>query len=260
MKILPLGVGGAFTERFYHNNYMAEIGTKKLLIDAGTTLRESLKKAGYTYTDIDAVWISHLHFDHVGGLEELVMQRFWQFADGQHMPEKTPVFVHESVYLQLRRLLAAALDNQGRTVEDFCDFTIVSDQDDIDFEGVKLQIFDTTHCHAKGLVSSGLFIHGPLGNVLFPSDVKDLRKANLLRFVNEETLAIFQDTSFTFNGVHAQFQDVLAYYPKKYHHLIYAMHYNDNIEAYVPQMEQAGIRYVKEREAVLLPLSPSTPK
>lgn len=260
MKLIPLGVGGAFTERFYHNNYIAEIGTKRLLIDAGTTLRESMKKAGYTYTDIDAVWISHLHFDHVGGLEELVMQRFWQFTDGQHIPGKTPVLVHEKVYPQLRKLLSAALDNQGRTVDDFCDFTIVSDKEVIDLEGLELQIFDTTDCHANGLVSSGLLINGPLGNVLFPSDVKDLRKANLLRFINGETLAIFQDTSFTFNGVHAQFKDVLAYYPKEYHHLIYAMHYNDNIEDYIPEMEKAGIQYVTERTAILLPLSPATPE
>lgn len=254
MKLIPLGVGGAFTERFYHNNYVAEIGTKKLLIDAGTTLRESMKKAGYSYVDIDSVWISHLHFDHAGGLEELVMQRFWQFKDGQHTPIKTPIFVHQKVYSQLRKLLSAALDNQGRTVDDFCEFTVVNDQDIIHFEGVELQIFDTTNSHAKGLVSSGLFIKGPLGNVLFPSDVKDLDKANLLRFVNDDTLAIFQDTSFTFNGVHAQFKDVLAYYPKEIHSSIYAMHYNDNIEDYLQEIERAGIQYVKQREPITLPL------
>lgn len=254
MKLIPLGVGGAFTERFYHNNYIAEIGSMKLLIDAGTTLRESMKKAGYAYIDLDAVWISHLHFDHVGGLEELVMQRFWQFKDGEHTPIMTPIFVHQKVYLQLRKLLSAALDNQGRTVDDFCKFTVVKDQEVIDFAGVELEIFDTSNSHAKGLVSSGLFIKGPLGNVLFPSDVKDLRKADLLRFVNDETLAIFQDTSFTFNGVHAQFKDVLSYYPKERRHLIYAMHYNDNIEDYLQEITCAGIQYVKEREPITLSL------
>lgn len=254
MRLIPLGVGGAFTERFYHNNYVAEIGTKKLLIDAGTTLRESMKKAGYDYVDIDAVWISHLHFDHVGGLEELVLQRFWQLTDGKHTPMKTPIFVHKKVYPQLRKLLSAALDNQGRKVEDFCEFTVVQDKDIIPFEGIELKLFDTTDSHAKGLVSSGLFIKGAHGNILFPSDIFNLQKADLLRFVNEETLAIFQDTTFTFNGVHAQLKDVLAYFPKELHSLIYVMHYNDNIEDYLQEIELAGIQYVKERESITFSL------
>ena len=250
MKLIPLGVGGAFTSRFYHNNYVAEIGSKKLLLDAGTTLRESMKKAGYSYVDFDAVWISHLHFDHVGGLEEMVLQRFWQLKEGQHQPVKTPVFVHQRVYPQLRKLLSSALDNQGRTIDDFCEFTVVADHDIIDFEGLQLQVFDTTDAHAKGLVSSGLFIKGPLGNVLFPSDIKDLAKADVLRFVDDKTLAIFQDTSFTFNGVHAHLTEVLAYYPQELHHKIFAMHYNDNIEDYLQDIERASIRYVTEREAI----------
>ena len=105
MKLIPLGVGGAFTSRFYHNNYIAEIGSKKLLIDAGTTLRTSIKKAGYSYLDIDAVWISHLHSDHVGGLEELILQRYWHFKNGAHLPIKTDIVVHQVIYPSITTII-----------------------------------------------------------------------------------------------------------------------------------------------------------
>ncbi|WP_431027086.1 MBL fold metallo-hydrolase [Lysinibacillus sp. LZ02] len=255
MNLIPLGVGGAFTSRFYHNNYIAEIGSKKLLIDAGTTLRTSIKKAGYSYLDIDAVWISHLHSDHVGGLEELIFQRYWHLKNDIHHPMKTHIFVHQTIYPLLRQLLSFPLENGGATVDDFCDFTVMNDEASINFEGLQLHIFDTSDTHIQGMASSGLFIRGPLGNVLFSSDVKDLQGANLIRFVNTDTVAIFQDTSFTSNGAHALFSDILAYYPKEVHSKIYAMHYNDPIEDYVAEMERAGIQYVKERVAMTFSLN-----
>lgn len=70
MRVIALGVGGAFTDRFYHTNYLVEIPGCRLLIDAGTTLRYSLPAAGYTAKDISAVALTHFHSDHVGGLEE----------------------------------------------------------------------------------------------------------------------------------------------------------------------------------------------
>ena len=255
MKLIPLGVGGAFTARFYHNNYIAEIGSKKLLIDAGTTLRTSIKKAGYSYLDIDAVWISHLHSDHVGGLEELILQRYWHVKNGAHVPVKTHIIVHQVIYPLLRQLLFYPLENGGHTIDDFCHFTVVNDEDVTPFEGLTLQIFNTSDAHIQGMASSALSLQGPLGNVLYTSDVKNLQKANLLRFVHDNTIAIFQDTSFTVNGAHAYVKDILAYYPLDVHAKIYAMHYNDNIEDFLLEIKRAGIQYVKQQEAVMLHLT-----
>ena len=255
MKLIPLGVGGAFTSRFYHNNYIAEIGSKKLLIDAGTTLRTSIKKAGYSYFDIDAVWISHLHSDHVGGLEELILQRYFHFKNGAHLPIKTDIVVHEAIYPMLRQLLFFPLENGGNTIDDFCHFIVVNDEDLTNFEGLVLQIFNTSDTHIQGMASSALSIQGPLGNVLYTSDVKNLQEANLLRFVNDKTIAIFQDTSFTMNGAHAFLKEILAYYPKDIHAKIYAMHYNDNIEDFLSAIKQAGIQYVKQHEAIMFHLT-----
>ncbi len=115
MKIYPLGVGGAFTKSNYHNNYIIQLDEKYMLIDAGTTLRYSLQEAGFNYSDIHFVFISHLHFDHVGGLEEMVLQRFWRFEEGKHTPLKTTIIIHEKLFNSLK--LYYGMDWKIRTVQ-----------------------------------------------------------------------------------------------------------------------------------------------
>lgn len=253
MKICPLGVGGAFTKNNYHNNYIIEVDEKFLLIDAGTTLRESLPAAGYSYLNLDYVFISHLHYDHVGGLEELVMTRFWQFHNGQHSPLKTTIIVHEKLASPLKKYLKNGLENQGRTVEDFCDFVILKDTQAFSIGQYNFTIFDTTNHHVDGLISAGFKISTKEANIVFSGDMKELEAANLLKQVDEKTVAIFQDISFTYNGVHATLQDVLSYYPASLHEKIYAMHYNDNVEDYEKEIKEARIQLVKKQD-VLEPL------
>lgn len=250
MKIWPLGVGGAFTKSNYHNNYIIELDDIFLLIDAGTTLRNSLPAAGYNYLSIDYVFISHLHYDHVGGLEELVMSRFWQFKDGQHSPLKTTIILHEKLATPLKNYLSKGLDNQGRTVDDFCNF--ISLKDDVPFTIGKyfFSVIDTTNFHADGLISAGFKLSSESANIVFSGDVKNLVPTKLVDQIDENTVAIFQDISFTFNGVHATLQEVLDYYPAPFHEIIYAMHYNDNAEDYEEEIQAAKIRLVKRQEVL----------
>ena len=252
MKICPLGVGGAFTKSNYHNNYIIEADEKFLLIDAGTTLRNSLPASGYDYLNLDYVFISHLHYDHVGGLEELVMTRFWQFKNGQHAPLKTTIIVHDKLASPLKNYLKNSLENQGRAVEDFCDFKVLKDTDIFKIGHYHFTIFDTTNHHVDGLISAGFKLSSEGANIVFSGDMKQLAAANLLRQVDENTVAIFQDISFTFNGVHATLQEVLNYYPISVHEKIYAMHYNDNVEDFKEEIKKANIQVVKKQEVLEL--------
>lgn len=250
MKICPLGVGGAFTKSNFHNNYIIELNEKCLLVDAGTTLRNSLPAAGYDYLSVDFVFISHLHSDHVGGLEELVLSRFWQFKNGQHSPLKTTVIVHDKLAFPIKNYLKNGLENQGMTVEDFCDFIILHDDDPFAIGNYAFSAIDTTNLHADGLISAGFKLSSKNANIVFSGDLKQLEASNLLGQVDENTVAIFQDVSFTFNGVHATLQEVLDYYPAILHEKIYAMHYNDNIEDFKDAVKEAKIQLVKKQEVL----------
>lgn len=74
MKMTFLGTGGAFSrsETNYQNNVLIETeGGSKILIDCGTTALDSLHELGVDPLDLDGVIVTHIHADHVGGLEEL---------------------------------------------------------------------------------------------------------------------------------------------------------------------------------------------
>jgi ribonuclease BN (tRNA processing enzyme) len=72
-KMIFLGSGSAFTMKNRQSNAILidSENKKSLLIDCGTDIRHSLAKINYSHRDISAVYISHAHADHAGGLEWL---------------------------------------------------------------------------------------------------------------------------------------------------------------------------------------------
>lgn len=80
MQLKFLGVSAAFAvgkDKFNSNMLITSDSGKNLLIDCGTDVRHSLYKQKLTHSDINAVYISHLHADHVGGLEWLGYTKYF---------------------------------------------------------------------------------------------------------------------------------------------------------------------------------------
>jgi ribonuclease BN (tRNA processing enzyme) len=73
MKLKFIGRGGAFAPIEIGQSNMVFISDngKILLLDCGTTAPYKLHEFGIESKDIDAVYISHTHADHIGGLEWL---------------------------------------------------------------------------------------------------------------------------------------------------------------------------------------------
>ncbi len=99
-----LGVGSAFAKRNHQSNVLLEVWSQPpgealapqetLLIDFGTTgpralyMLKSLSTYAYldvegqtNYRAIDRVFVTHLHADHIGGLEELALLCHYKYAD-----------------------------------------------------------------------------------------------------------------------------------------------------------------------------------
>ncbi len=87
LQVRVVGVGDAFTARYYNACLLIESGDTRLLVDAPPALARALRDLGQRSAitigldDIDHVLITHLHGDHVGGLEQLL---FWRrFVTGR---------------------------------------------------------------------------------------------------------------------------------------------------------------------------------
>lgn len=82
LYVLPLGIGNAFTRRYFNSSMVLLCGGRVHLIDAPAPLRHMLDRAsasaglpGLDIDSIDSLLLTHLHGDHCNGVEEL---GFWR--------------------------------------------------------------------------------------------------------------------------------------------------------------------------------------
>jgi ribonuclease BN (tRNA processing enzyme) len=76
LKILGSGTCAISLKRSSPANYL-RIGEKQALIDCGPGTLLQLEKAGLYYKDIDIVFITHYHIDHISDLDALIWVYKW---------------------------------------------------------------------------------------------------------------------------------------------------------------------------------------
>lgn len=74
MKVQMLGTGSAFAKAFNNNNALFTVDGLNLLVDCGITGPKALHELGYSFNDLHAVLLTHIHADHIGGIEEYAFQ------------------------------------------------------------------------------------------------------------------------------------------------------------------------------------------
>jgi ribonuclease BN (tRNA processing enzyme) len=106
VTLYPLGVGDAFTERFWYSYMLLNIDGRELLIDAPAYIPKMLaynNHKGEQEVTIDRyreLLITHMHADHTGGIEEL---SYWQyFATDNPMKLYAPKWMLQDIWTTLR--------------------------------------------------------------------------------------------------------------------------------------------------------------
>ena len=121
MKLLFLGSGSAFTvgaNNYQSNMLLMDGSDRKLLIDCGSDIRFSLHDRGYSYQDITDIYISHLHADHVGGMEFIGLTTFFD----PRCP-KPNLYTSKDVAAELwDRCLAGGMQSIGNELADIDTF------------------------------------------------------------------------------------------------------------------------------------------
>jgi ribonuclease BN (tRNA processing enzyme) len=85
MRLITLGTGNAFAERGrFHSAVAIRTGRQTVLVDCGPCIMPVLQRAGIKPEEIDAILVTHLHGDHIGGLPMLLLD--YQYRSHRKRP------------------------------------------------------------------------------------------------------------------------------------------------------------------------------
>lgn len=228
MKLTFLGAGSAFTvgTNNYQSNMLLEAANgQRLLIDCGSDVRHSLYEQGYSYKDIHDVYVSHLHADHVGGLEWLAFTT--KFSSP---PIKIRLHISELLVETLwNNVLSGGLcclPDCHPTLSTFFDVDPIPINGSFLWNQVKCTMVQTVHSLSERalLPSFGLLLDIE-GFIVFITTDTQLAPHQIRHFYQRANL-IFQDceTSPNKSGVHAHF-DELVYLESNIKEKMWLYHY-----------------------------------
>lgn len=217
MKLVFLGTGSSLspTKDNYHANMIVDNGAgKRLLIDCGSDARFSLFEQGYSYKDVNAVYISHLHADHVGGLEWLAFSTYFD----PDCPKPT-LFISETLVSDLwHKVLAGGLSSLAdieANLATYFNIVAIPENNTFEWESITFELVQTVHvmngfCLAP---SFGLFFRIGKHHLFITTDTQ-LTLNSLEKFYKRADF-IFHDCEILPHktGVHAHYSELLTLNP-----------------------------------------------
>lgn len=222
-----IGTGSAFAKRYYNNNALVFTRGFTLLIDCGVTAPRALTELNFSYPDIDAILITHIHADHVGGLEELAFQLLYIYKRRIKLLVPTPL-----VHPLWEHSLKGGLENKAEgfhRLEDYFDVVEIPIHTRTTLHpDLTIELLPTEHIPEKP--SFGLLLNEKL---YYSADARF--NPDILLDIHERRGCDYILHDCQLNGpgmVHAALPELLTL-PPDIQRKVWLMHYGDNMTEFI---------------------------
>lgn len=231
-EIIALGTGSAFTMEGFQTNFVIKRNNKHLLVDCGTDIRHSLRSQGLKYTDIDSIYISHAHADHIGGLEFMGFTTYFT----PNVPR--PKLIAEGRLLKdlwdhsLRGGMEG-LEGIDASLDTYFELQPVNKNSHFIWEGLKFDIVQSVHVSAKYAIvdSFGLmFTDENNKRIYLTTDVQYSPETSMKAYYKEADIIIHDCETMYKSGVHAHYDSLISL-SSEVKAKMYLIHYQDNVLA-----------------------------
>lgn len=239
-KFLILGCGHSEALTLFNNNAAVINDKGVLLIDCGHTIKHALHDQSMDIGSLDAIFITHVHGDHVFGLERIAFEARYKYK------KRISLYFHEKIYQELwdqtlKGSLGYSSDHDGtpqkNTLEDWFDVNIITSNEFSVF-GNNYKIFEVKH--SPGKPTFGLTVND---TIFFSSDTTKINE--IVESVEFEVG--FHDVTLTeSNPVHASLSSLIDSYSVEVRDKLYLMSYQDNWAEYEDVVEENFKGFAKQ--------------
>ncbi|MNM11663.1 putative metallo-hydrolase YycJ [compost metagenome] len=243
LQLQMLGTGSAFAKNYYNNNALLITPDYTLLVDCGFTGPLAMYDLGRSFDEVDAVLVTHIHADHIGGLEELA------FSLRSRGARKMTLLLAEALIDPLwEHTLMGSMYQEGKItrLEDIFDVRpIVPGMPCRLSRDLTVNLIQTPHIPGK--LSYSLLLND---DIFYSADMtfEPELLTNLVR--NQGCRLIFHDCQLEGPGVVHTTLEELKSLPEDVRSVISLMHYGDEKPDYVGRTD--GMPFLEQH--VVYPL------
>ncbi|OPH48475.1 MBL fold metallo-hydrolase [Paenibacillus ferrarius] len=150
MKVTFLGCGDGFSLEQGHNSALLTFAGTNLCIDFPESNHLGLHRLGMQLNQIENLFITHLHEDHINGLQKLAL--FHKVYPGQTKPK---LYIPTGLKADLWQCLRHGLELTTRGKREFEDyFDIICVDHEFEIAGIRFELVQTLH--VPDMLSYGL--------------------------------------------------------------------------------------------------------